>query len=209
MSARGTSPARRLATCSLSRVSCARLGAAAFLGFTIKPNIYGSLAARCLGIPVINNISGWARCSRADGPAAPGSSTGCTRWRCARSPTVFFQNGRRPRAVRKRAWCRRIQAQLAARLGRRSRPIRRATQGASLDAADVPARRAAAVGQGRGRIRRGRATCSGRDAPTLHFQILGFIEGPNRAAVPQAQLDQWSGEGVDRISSGSPTTSAR
>jgi glycosyltransferase involved in cell wall biosynthesis len=29
-----------------------------FLGFTIKPNIYGSLAAHALGIPVINNIAG-------------------------------------------------------------------------------------------------------------------------------------------------------
>ena len=31
---------------------------AAFLGFTIKPNIYGSLAAQSLDIPVINNIAG-------------------------------------------------------------------------------------------------------------------------------------------------------
>ena len=30
----------------------------AFLGFTIKPNIYGSLAARSLGIAVVNNIGG-------------------------------------------------------------------------------------------------------------------------------------------------------
>lgn len=29
-----------------------------YLGYTIKPNIYGSLAARALGIPVVNNISG-------------------------------------------------------------------------------------------------------------------------------------------------------
>ena len=29
-----------------------------YLGFTAKPNIYGSLAAQSLGIPVINNISG-------------------------------------------------------------------------------------------------------------------------------------------------------
>lgn len=29
-----------------------------FLGYTIKPNIYGSLAAHLLGIPVINNIAG-------------------------------------------------------------------------------------------------------------------------------------------------------
>jgi glycosyltransferase involved in cell wall biosynthesis len=31
---------------------------AALLGFTIKPNVYGSLAAHLLGIPVINNIAG-------------------------------------------------------------------------------------------------------------------------------------------------------
>ncbi len=30
----------------------------AFLGYTVKPNIYGSLAAHALGIPVINNIAG-------------------------------------------------------------------------------------------------------------------------------------------------------
>jgi len=29
-----------------------------YLGFTVKPNIYGSLAAQSLGVPVINNISG-------------------------------------------------------------------------------------------------------------------------------------------------------
>lgn len=29
-----------------------------FLGYTIKPNIYGSLAAHMLGIPVVNNIAG-------------------------------------------------------------------------------------------------------------------------------------------------------
>ena len=30
----------------------------AMLGFTIKPNVYGSIAARWLGIPVVNNIAG-------------------------------------------------------------------------------------------------------------------------------------------------------
>lgn len=30
----------------------------AFLGFTIKPNVFGGLAAQSLGIPVINNIAG-------------------------------------------------------------------------------------------------------------------------------------------------------
>ena len=29
-----------------------------YLGFTVKPNVYGSLAAHTLGIPVVNNIAG-------------------------------------------------------------------------------------------------------------------------------------------------------
>ncbi len=33
-------------------------GVDAYLGFTIKPNIFGSIAANLLGIPVINNIAG-------------------------------------------------------------------------------------------------------------------------------------------------------
>ena len=32
-----------------------------FLGYTVKPNIYGSFAARLLGIPVVNNIAGLGR----------------------------------------------------------------------------------------------------------------------------------------------------
>ncbi|MDQ3471142.1 MAG: hypothetical protein M3428_01975, partial [Pseudomonadota bacterium] len=35
-----------------------RLQPAAYLGFTAKPNIYGSMAANLCGIPVINNITG-------------------------------------------------------------------------------------------------------------------------------------------------------
>jgi glycosyltransferase involved in cell wall biosynthesis len=30
----------------------------AYLGYTVKPNVYGSLAAHALGIPVVNNIAG-------------------------------------------------------------------------------------------------------------------------------------------------------
>ena len=29
-----------------------------YLGYTVKPNVYGSLAAQMFGIPVINNIAG-------------------------------------------------------------------------------------------------------------------------------------------------------
>ena len=40
------------------RKALARLRPAVYLGYTAKPNIFGSLAANSLGIPVVNNITG-------------------------------------------------------------------------------------------------------------------------------------------------------
>lgn len=58
MAASGTSPFEDAALfgryCWLMR----SLRPAAFLGFTAKPNVYGSLAARFCGVPAINNITG-------------------------------------------------------------------------------------------------------------------------------------------------------
>lgn len=54
----GTNPARD--TLLLWRYSqlLRRIRPFIYLGYTIKPNVYGSLAANALGIPVVNNISG-------------------------------------------------------------------------------------------------------------------------------------------------------
>lgn len=63
----------------------------AFLGYTIKPNIYGSLAAHALGIPVVNNIAGLGATFIRDN-----FLTKVVRalYKCAlkRSHRVFFQN---------------------------------------------------------------------------------------------------------------------
>ncbi len=62
-----------------------------YLGYTVKPNVYGSLAARALDIPVINNITGlgvafirknWLKLL----------VRGLYRLALARSAMVFFQN---------------------------------------------------------------------------------------------------------------------
>ena len=62
-----------------------------YLGYTVKPNVYGSLAAHALGIPVINNITGlgvifirqnWLTLL----------VRGLYRLALARSAMVFFQN---------------------------------------------------------------------------------------------------------------------
>ncbi len=68
-----------------------RLRPDAVLAYTIKPNIYGSLAAGMLGIPVINNIAGL-------GSTFLGSrwlnriAVALYRLALARSATIFFQN---------------------------------------------------------------------------------------------------------------------
>ncbi len=62
-----------------------------YLGYTVKPNVYGSLAAHMLGIPVINNIAGLGAVFIKDGWLVR-----VVRWlyRTAlnRSAKVFFQN---------------------------------------------------------------------------------------------------------------------
>ena len=62
-----------------------------FLGFTVKPNVYGSLAAHMLGIPVINNIAGLGSVFIRGGWLAQ-FVQGLYRAALGRSAKVFFQN---------------------------------------------------------------------------------------------------------------------
>ena len=54
----GTSPSRDLSLLVRYWRVLQSVRPLAYLGYTIKPNIYGSIAAHGLGIPVINNIAG-------------------------------------------------------------------------------------------------------------------------------------------------------
>jgi glycosyltransferase involved in cell wall biosynthesis len=64
---------------------------AVMLTYTIKPNIYGSLAARVLGIPVINNVSGLGTVFLRGGWLA--ATVKPLYWLAFRGSTrVFFQN---------------------------------------------------------------------------------------------------------------------
>jgi len=68
-----------------------------YLGFTAKPNIYGSLAAQSLGIPVINNISGLGTVFGAMSTTLYGRFLSrlvriLYRFALLRSKKIFFQN---------------------------------------------------------------------------------------------------------------------
>lgn len=58
MDNQGTHPGRDLILLWRYYKLLAREQPDVYLGYTVKPNIYGSLAAHALGIPVINNIAG-------------------------------------------------------------------------------------------------------------------------------------------------------
>lgn len=91
MDSAGISPSRDLALLARYRRVLARERPAAMLGYTIKPNVYGSLAARSLGIPTLNNISGLGTGFMRQG-LLNRVVRGLYRVGLARADTVFFQN---------------------------------------------------------------------------------------------------------------------
>lgn len=62
-----------------------------FLGYTVKPNVYGSLAAHWLGIPVVNNIAGLGAVFISGGWLVK-LVRSLYRMALGRSVKVFFQN---------------------------------------------------------------------------------------------------------------------
>jgi glycosyltransferase involved in cell wall biosynthesis len=58
MDGQGTNPLRDLWLLARYFLILRKIRPQVLLGFTIKPNVYGSIAARFLGIPVVNNIAG-------------------------------------------------------------------------------------------------------------------------------------------------------
>ena len=89
--ARGISPWRDARLLVSYYALLRRLRPAAMLGFTAKPNIYGTMAATFLRIPVINTITGLGT-GFLSGPALEWIVTGLYRRSLRRSARVFFHN---------------------------------------------------------------------------------------------------------------------
>lgn len=87
----GTHPGRDLVLLARYYSVLRSLRPHAFLGYTIKPNVYGSLAAHALGIPVINNIAGLGATFIRDSLVTK-IVKGLYKAALKRSHKVFFQN---------------------------------------------------------------------------------------------------------------------
>ena len=172
----------------------------AFLGWTIKPNVYGALAAHALGIPVINNISGLGTAF-----IKIGLLTRIVRMlyrtALARSSTVFFQN-RHDRDLF-----------VAQRLVREPRTA--LLPGSGIDLAQfvpetfVPepaSETAAPVFLMVARLLRDKGVVEFADAarivretrPDVAFELLGFLDVQNRTAIDRDTVEGWEREGCLR-----------
>ncbi|HEU4704150.1 MAG TPA: glycosyltransferase family 4 protein [Sphingomicrobium sp.] len=166
----------------------------AYLGFTAKPNIYGSIAARLVGAKAINNVSGLGTVFIRTGPLTA-LVTRLYRFALRSSVTIFFQNRDDLKLFVGKRIARREQAQLLPGSGvdlERFQP-RPASAGDGAFRFLLVGRLLWDKGVGEyveaARIVR-------RAHPQARFQMLGPAGANNRTAVPAEVLDDWRTEGI-------------
>jgi glycosyltransferase involved in cell wall biosynthesis len=165
-----------------------------FLGFTPKPNIYGSIACHLLGIPVINNVSGLGTAFIKEGWLAR-LLTFMYSVAFRRSRTIFFQNP--------------DDLELFLGLGVVQGHQARLLPGSGVDLTHF---RSSPSPQQAGGFRfllvarllwdKGigeyieAARLLRDEAPEVRCQLLGFADAENRTAIDRAQVQKWVEEGV-------------
>jgi glycosyltransferase involved in cell wall biosynthesis len=166
-----------------------------YLGYTVKPNVYGSLAAHALGIPVINNIAGLGAVFIKDSWLTR-LVRGLYRLALSRSAKVFFQND--------------DDRQMFISGGLVAETVTDRLPGSGIDLAKfVPA---PLPGQspirflliarmlwdkGVGEFVEAARILKRRSA-SADFCLLGFLDVQNPAAISRKQMDAWVEEGVIR-----------
>lgn len=190
----GISPINDLALLARYRSALSRIGPDLFLGYTIKPNIYGSLAARSLGIKVINNVSGLGTAFIKQGLLTR-IVTRLYRFALGGSDTVFFQNRDDRDLFVGQAIVRADQARLLPGSGidlvrfaqapphPRSDEIRFLFVGRLLW--DKGVREFVEAARQVRKLR-----------PEARFRMLGLVDAPNRTAVSRSELQSWVDERV-------------
>ena len=188
----GLNPLADLRLLARYRSLLKRLLPAAYLSYTIKPNIYGSFAAASLGIPAVPNVSGLGTAFIRGGPLQA-IVTRLYRMGFARAPAVFFQNDEDRRLFVDRRIVREHQA--------------RVLPGSGVDLerftpAPLPA--GPPVFLFIGRLLRDKgvvefveaARSLKRELPLARFQLLGGLDEGNRTAIGQGEIASWVTEGV-------------
>lgn len=166
-----------------------------FLGYTVKPNVYGSLAAHALGIPVVNNIAGLGAVFIRDNWLTRLVRL-LYKTALSRSQHVFFQNDEDMRQFVEQGL---VVADKVSRL-----------PGSGVDLCSFYYLPMQPLGnrafrfllvarllwdKGVGEFVEA-ARMVRRKYPAAKFQLLGFLDVKNPTAVSRAQMDEWVAEGV-------------
>ena len=166
-----------------------------YLGFTIKPNIYGSLAAHLLGIKVVNNISGLGTTFIRSTPLTVLIGL-LYRLGLRKSAKVFFHNRHDLELFVGQGIVRRNQTGLIP------------GSGVDLQRFTPPAKRSKGKGPFHflfvGRLLKDKgigeyveaARMVRRKWPDVRFQILGFAGADNPTAVPPEEVERWRSEAI-------------
>ena len=168
-----------------------------YLGYTVKPNVYGTLAAHMLRIPVINNIAGLGAVFIKDGWLVR-----VVRWlyRMAlkRSAKVFFQNDDDRQLFLGGGL---VRAEVTELLPGSGIDLNRFTPAFTTSVHDVNSKfrflliarmlRDKGVGEfvEAARLLRQRW-------PVAEFCLLGFVDVQNPAAISRAEMDAWVAESL-------------
>ena len=175
-----------------------REGPLAYLGFTVKPNIYGSLVAHAIGIPVINNIAGLGAAFKKNGWLR-WFVTNLYRLALRKSKKVFFQNSDDQKMFIESGL---VQKSCAALL-----------PGSGIDLEHFSSR-VQVVDFGGNRSRRFQFLLHARmlwdkgvgeyveaarllrgNGQEVDFLLMGFLNVPNPAAIPESVMNTWVSEG--------------
>lgn len=179
-----------------------------FLGYTVKPNVYGSLAAHALGIPVVNNIAGLGAVFINDSWLTR-LVRGLYRVALSRSAKVFFQNeDDRQLFVEWRL----VQQEVTDRVPGSGLDLTRFSPGAASDSVTP-----SACPAGSRKVNSGEflflliarmlwdkgvgeyvaaARILKRSVTGVDFCLLGFVDVQNPAAISREQMEEWVIEGV-------------
>ena len=170
-----------------------RLRPAAYLSFTIKPNIYGAIAASAAGVPSLPNVSGLGTAFLGSGKFASFVSS-LYRFAFRRSAIVFFQNPDDRDLFLARKIVRADQVRLLPGSGidldrfhpaEGAQPAHPTFLFIGRLIADKGVREFVEA------ARRVKAL-----HPDARFQLLGALDPGNRTAVAEAELKGWIEEGI-------------
>ena len=194
MDRKGLSPLRDLRLLARYWLILREVRPDVFLGYTAKPNVYGSLAAHALGIKVINNVSGLGTAFIREGLLQRIVSA-LYRLAFRRSATVFFQNEEDRDLFVAKGIAAPDKARLLPGSGidiERFRPAEAAPGGGGFTFLLVARLlRDKGVREYVEAARRLR-----REGSEARFQLLGFLDPGNRSAIAREELEGWVAEGI-------------